>query len=176
MQSISKGKFMTFKTHDLPQKYKTTRVMRIQFLILAVVWVLLLILVTIVSIIESHKIIEPILIIILPFILISVIWLVVISDMKKAFVEIKDDKITVVDFYFGIKRVKFFYITDIVNAEITSGNSMKIRGYRFGGTGFSDLYYVVFYEKRNKYLFKLLHTEDIKNYFENNLKICFREK
>ena len=54
-----------------------------------------------------------------------------LSDMNKAYVEIMEDTIHVVDYYMGIKREKKISFSDIVNAEIVMGYSHKVRGYRW---------------------------------------------
>ena len=95
----------------------------------------------------------------------------ILYDMKRAFVEITDDKIIAVDYYFGLKHEKVFSKEDIVFAEIITGYSMKIRGYRFSGNGFSNLKYIVFRGKNKKYLLKLIYSNEIKSYVEKHFEI-----
>ena len=95
----------------------------------------------------------------------------ILYDMKRAFVEITDDKVVAVDYYFGLKHEKVFFREDIVSAEITTGYSMRIRGYRFSGQGFPNLKYIVFRGKKKKYLFKLICSDEAKSYVENYFEI-----
>ncbi len=122
-------------------------------------------------IIETHKFIVPFCLTLLPFLLLGGVWVMILYDMKRAFVEITDDKITAVDYYFGLKREKVFSREDIVSAEITTGFSMRVRGYRFSGQGFPDLKYIVFLGKKKKYLLKLICSDEAKNYVEKRFEI-----
>ena len=163
---------MTFKTHKLPQEYKTAKAVKILLSIIGVIWALLLVAVTVLITVEIHNFIQPFCVVILPFLLLGGIWAIVLCDMKKAFVEITDDKIIAVDYYFGLKHEKVFFIKDIASVEITSGYTMRVRGYRFSGKGFSNLKYIVFRGKKNKYLFKLTCTEETKSYIEKHFEIA----
>ncbi len=158
---------MVFKAHELPQKYKTTGISKAILVILAMFYGLLIISLTVTLVIESSEIINPICYIILPHVLLATIFITILNDMKKAFVEIRDEKITVVNYYFGIKCKKVFSLKDIITAEEITGYSMKVHGYRFSGPGFYDLTYLVFRGKNKKYLFKLICSEKTKNYFRN---------
>ena len=153
---------MTFKTHELPDKYKMKRSAKILFTIIAVIWALLLILITVVLAIETHNIIEPFCLVILPFVLLALVFVVIEKDEKKAFVEIVGDKITVVDYFFGIKQQKVFSVKNIVKAEITLG------GYSWPGTSAT---YLSFRGEKNKYLFSLICTPQAKSYFEQYFEI-----
>ena len=95
----------------------------------------------------------------------------ILYDMKRAFVEITDDKIIAIDYYLGMKHEKVFYREDIVFAEIITGYSTKVRGYRFSGTGFSNLKYIVFRGKNKKYLLKLICSNETKSYVEKHFEI-----
>ena len=88
------------------------------------------------------------------------------KDMERAFIEITDDKITVTDFYFGIRREKTFSLGEIECAEITTGYSMRVRGYRHSGAGCT---YIVFRDKAGNYMFKLICVPETKQYFRKYL-------
>ena len=93
-------------------------------------------------------------------ILMTAILLTHIKDMERAYVEIIDDEISVVDYYWGVKKEKHFALSDITSAEICIGYSHKVKGYRFS---FSGMRYIVF-KNGDKYLFKIIalpETEDI---------------
>jgi hypothetical protein len=154
---------MTFKKYELPDEYKMKRSAKILFTIIAVIWALLLILITVVLTIETHDIIVPFCSVILPFVLLALVFVVIEKDEKKAFVEIVGDKITVVDYFFGIKQQKVFSVKNIVKAEITHG------GYSWPGT--YGLTYLAFRGEKNKYLFSLICTPQAKSYFEQYFEI-----
>ena len=92
-------------------------------------------------------------------------------DMKRAFVEITDEKIIAVDYYLCLKHEKVFFREDVVFAEITTGYSMRVHGYRFSGQGFPNLKYIVFRGKKKKYLFKLICSDETKSYVEKHFEI-----
>ena len=121
--------------------------------------------------IETHIFILSFCATILPLLLLGSVWAMVLYDMKRAFVEITDDRIVAVDYYFGLKHEKVFFREDVVSAEITTGYSMRIRGYRFSGQGYSNLKYIVFRGKRKKYLLKLICSNETKSYIEKHFEI-----
>ena len=73
-------------------------------------------------------------------------------DIEKAYVEINNDEICVVDYYFLIKKEKYFNVKDITKIEVVLGYSSKLRGYRLNAGGTQ---YIVFKNSNNKYLFKI---------------------
>lgn len=87
------------------------------------------------------------------------------SDMERAYVEIDGDDVIVVDYYFGVKKEKALSLRDIASAEIVLGySSTKMRGYRWGFTGFR---YIVFRDNSDNYLFKLLFTPEAEKLFKD---------
>lgn len=162
---------MIFKTHELPQEYKPTKSGKIMLIICGVLWAFIPILAFVALVVETHKFIAPFCLSFLPFLLLGGAWCLILYDMKRAFVEITDDKIVAVDYYFGLKHEKVFFRKDIVSVEITTGYSMRIRGYRFSGNGFSNLKYIVFRGKNKKYLLKLICSNETKSYIEKHFEI-----
>ena len=80
--------------------------------------------------------------------------------MGKAYVEIHENDIYVVDYYFGVKKEKHVSFSDITSAEIHIGYSNEVKGYRFSALG---MRYMVF-KNGNKHLFKIIalpETEDL---------------
>ena len=161
---------MTFKTHELPQEYRATKGGKIMLTVCGVMLAFVPGLAFVALVIETHKCIVPFCLTLLPFLLLGGAWCMILYDMKRAFVEITDDKIVAVDYYFGLKHEKVFFREDIVSAEITTGYSMRIRGYRFSGRGFPNLKYIVFRGKKKQYLLKLICSDEakshVKKYFE----------
>ncbi len=162
---------MTFKTHDLPQKYRATKAVKIMFSILGAMWALILVASTVLITLETHKFLPAFCVVILPFLFIGGLWAIILYDMKRAFVEITDEKIKTVDYYFGIQRENVFFIKDILTAEITTDYAVRTRGYSFHGKGFYDLKYIVFRGDKGKYLFKLIFSEDARGYLERYFEL-----
>ena len=96
----------------------------------------------------------------------AIITLLPFKDMEKAYIEIKENKIHVVDYYCGIKKEKFFSISDITSAEICIGYSHKVKGYRLTSPG---MQYIVF-KKDKKYLFKIIYLPETEEIFKQYLQ------
>lgn len=96
----------------------------------------------------------------------AIITLIPFKDMKKAYVEIKENDIYVVDYYWGIKKEKYISFSDITSAEIHIGYSHKVKGYRFCATG---MRYIVF-KNGNKYLFKIIALPETEELFQTYLE------
>ena len=88
------------------------------------------------------------------------------TDMVKAYVELLDDKIIVVDYYFGIKKIKCFSKDQIFSYKIVQSYSMEIRGYRLYTLLGQYIPYIVFKDKNDKYLFKIICLEQTKEAFK----------
>ena len=140
---------MKFYTHDglthkkIPKKYN---------MLLCVPWILMYGFFLFMSIVCSFYVhnVAPALVILIPNSLLLA-WL---------------DTITVVDYRFGMRKVKIFNSKDIVKAEIIRGYSNKVRGYRYSHMGFT---YIVFRGVSNKYLFKVVNLPETRPYFESYL-------
>ena len=89
-----------------------------------------------------------------------------IKDMERAYVEIIDDKISVVDYYWGVKKEKHFTFSDITSAEIHIGYSHKVKGYRHSTAGMK---YIVF-KNGNKYLFKIIALPETEEIFKEYIR------
>ena len=96
----------------------------------------------------------------------AIITLIPFKDMEKAYIEIKENKIHVVDYYCGIKKEKLFSFSDITSAEICIGNSLKVKGYRISEMG---IQYIVF-RNGKKYLFKIIHLPETEEIFKQYLQ------
>ena len=90
---------------------------------------------------------------------------IIMSDMRKAYIEVNESTIRVADYYFGIKKEKLFSFADITSAEIVTGYSPRVKGYRISAGG--TQYIVV--RKGNEYLFKVICTADTINIFQKYL-------
>ena len=85
------------------------------------------------------------------------------KDFEKAYIEIKGNDIYVVDYYYGIKKEKHFLVSDITAAEILSGRSFKVKGWRI-----QQFSYIVF-KNSKKYMFKIICLPETKELFKKYL-------
>lgn len=87
----------------------------------------------------------------------------IFSDICRAYVEINDDQIHVVDYYLFMKREKYFTFQDIASAELESNFffSHYIRGNR----------YIVLKNLKKKYLFKIIYVPETKDVFKKYVNI-----
>ncbi|MBQ3183477.1 MAG: hypothetical protein IJB57_07390 [Clostridia bacterium] len=92
----------------------------------------------------------------------TVIIMVFIKDIERAYVEINGDKIHTVDYYFGIKKEKDFSFFDITSADIYLGKSLKVKGHRESVSG---IRYIVF-RNGKKYLFKIIYLPETVEIFK----------
>ena len=152
---------MIFNTHDRTPKIKANKTLKIM---LVLCWSLMgafFLFLAIATSIMSHSIL-PALIILIPTTLIVTFVIVTILDMKKAYVQIDGENITVVDYYWLSKKEKSFTFDEIKTTEIALGYSFRVRGYRYSMMEFS---YIVFRNADNKYLFKIINSPETKEYF-----------
>lgn len=156
---------MRFNTHDRTPRPKTKKSLKILFCFLTGLFLGLFLFSAVVCSLEINSIL-PAVVILTPTILLTTLIAFDITDMSKAYVEIVKDKITVIDYYFNIRKEKIFFIQDIAYAEILLHSSMHVRGKRHGH-GFS---YIVFRDKNDKYMFKVLCTPESKQFFANYIK------
>lgn len=104
--------------------------------------------------------------IILPPIFITAMILIHITDIAKAYIEITDTGIFVVDYYWGIKKEKQVSFSDITSAEICLGYSHKVKGYRFSALATR---YIVFRHGKH-YLFKVICLPETEQIFKKYLQ------
>ena len=79
--------------------------------------------------------------VLMALILLTAIILVQTKDIEKAYIEINENKIYVVDYYCGVKKEKHFLLSDITSAEICIGHSHKVKGCRLI---FPGIRYIIF--------------------------------
>ena len=117
--------------------------------------------------IMSHSIL-PAAITLIPVTFIAAFVIVTTIDIKKAYIQIDGENITVVDYYFFSRKEKCFTIDEIKTAEIALGYSFRVRGYRYSMMGFS---YIVFRNDNNKYLFKVINCPETNDFFSKYIQI-----
>ena len=99
-------------------------------------------------------------------ILMTALILTHIKDMERAYVEINENEIHIVDYYWGIKKEKHISYADITSAEIHIGYSHKVRGYRWS---FAGMQYIVF-KNGDKYLFKIIALPETEKIFKQYIR------
>ena len=95
----------------------------------------------------------------------TAIILIHIKDIEKAYIEIKENEVHVVDYYLGVKKEKHISFSDITSVEICIGYSHKVKGYRLS---FSGVRYIVF-RKDKRYLFKIIYLPETEEIFKHYL-------
>lgn len=113
----------------------------------------------------AQSVVGGITVMLIPFLMTAGI-LIPIKNMEKAYVEIKEDEIRVVDYYWGIRKEKSISFSDITSAEICIGSSFKVKGYRLS---FAGMRYIVF-RKNKKYLFKIIYLPETEEIFKQYLQ------
>lgn len=157
---------MRFNTHNRTPKIETKKAIKIMLAVeYGLVAVLLLFAAVACSIFAGN--LMPAVLILFPFFLLAMFLIVSQKDMNKAYVEIVDNVVTVVDYYLGIKKERTFSVKDIDSAEILMGYSIRVRGYRYSNAGST---YIIFKDSKGKYMFKVICTPETKAFFRNYLK------
>ncbi|MBR6768538.1 MAG: hypothetical protein IKM34_03515 [Clostridia bacterium] len=113
----------------------------------------------------AQSVIAGVSLLLIPVLLTAII-LLHIKDMEKAYVEIHENDIYVVDYYWGIKKEKHVSFSDITSAEIHIGRSHKVKSHRFSAAG---MRYIVF-KKDNQYLFKIIALPETEEIFKQYIK------
>lgn len=90
------------------------------------------------------------------------------QNLANSFVEIFDDYVIVTEYLWGKKLVKIIQINEIDHTKLLLPNSMKLRGPRIYNIGIP---YIVFYNKHEKQLFKLLAYPQAKQFQESIINI-----
>ena len=153
---------MRFHTHDRTPKTKMAKSVKVMLAVAFGLMSALFVFLAMVCSLCTNSI-APAVLILTPVFVLAVLFTMVQKDMAKAYVEMNNDTITVVDYYFGIKKEKSFLIHDITNAEMIMGYSMRVRGYRYSYGGCS---YIVIRGNNGKYLFKIICVPETKQFFE----------
>ena len=156
---------MRFNTHDTTPKSETKKSVRLMLAVNSVLIVSLFLFLAAACSLYIKSLL-PAFVILTPVVVLAILLAISQKDMERAFIDITDDKITVTDFYFGIRREKTFSMSEIECAEIIMGYSMRLRGYRHSGAGCT---YIVFRDKAGNYMFKLICAPETKQYFRKYL-------
>ncbi|MBQ3128967.1 MAG: hypothetical protein IJC13_08015 [Clostridia bacterium] len=155
---------MKLNTHDCTPRPQNSNFIKVLFLICVFLIYSIFGLVSFACFYYAHSFIGGISVILIPVLLTAII-LIHIKDIEKAYIEIKENEIYVVDYYWGIKKEKHISFSDITSAEICIGYSHKVKGYRLS---FAGMRYIVF-KKDNKYLFKIICLPETEEIFKQYL-------
>ena len=155
---------MKLNTHDRTPRPENSKLIKGLFVLCGILMYSIFVLVSFVCFYYAHSFIGGMSIILIPVLLTAII-LIHIKDIEKAYIEIKENEIYVVDYYWGIKKEKHISFSDITSAEICIGYSHKVKGYRLS---FAGMRYIVF-KKDNKYLFKVIYLPETKEIFKQYL-------
>ena len=156
---------MKLNTHDRTPRPQNSKFIKVMFLICAILIYSVFGLVAFACFYYAQSFVGGLLVIFISVLLTASI-LTHIKDMEKAYVEIKENEIYVVDYYWGIKKEKHISFSDITSAEICIGYSRKVRGYRWS---FSGMRYIVL-KKNKKYLFKIVYLPETEEIFKQYLQ------
>ena len=158
---------MIFNTHDRTPKIKTGNAIKITLIsVFGFMGVFFLFFAVYTSVFIQS--ILPAVIILIPIALIVAFVIVTTVDMNKAYVQIDGECITVVNYYFFVRKEKRFKFDEIKTAEIVPGMSLRVRGYRESSMGAS---YIVFRNSDNKYLFKIINCPETNEFFVKYFQI-----
>jgi len=155
---------MKLNTHDRTPRPENSNSIKVLFLICAILMYSIFGLGSFACFYYAQSFIGGISMILIPVLQTAMI-LISIKDIERAYVEIIENEIYVVDYYWGIKREKHFSFSDITSAEICIGYSHRVKGYRLN---FAGMRYIVF-KKDNKYLFKIIDISETEEIFKRYL-------
>ena len=158
---------MLFNTHNRTPKVITNKTLKIMLICCYSLVGAFFLVFAIVTSIAIHSI-TPALVILIPVVSLVIFFIVTTTDMNKAYIKIDGNTITVVDYYFFVKKERVFLINQIKKAEIALGYSLKVHGYRHSMMGFT---YIVFKDENNKYLFKVINCPKSNEYFSKYFEI-----
>ena len=154
---------MKLNTHDRTPRIKNNNKFVIfMFCVCAFLFCLIFSIVAFCCIYYAKNVFAGVLVLLIPVLL--TVWIFLsIKDLEKAYIEIKGNDIYVIDYYYGIKKEKYFLVSDITSAEILSGSSFKVKGLRI-----QHFSYIVF-KNNKKYLFKIICLPETKDVFKKYL-------
>ncbi len=91
-----------------------------------------------------------------------------IADTKKAYIEIQNDRILVVDYYMGIRRERCVLKRDIA---VVKSKSRPVRGYPSSYQYHTQ--YIVFYDAKRRFLFKTANLPEIRAVLKEQIPFEF---
>ena len=156
---------MKLNTHDRTPRPENSKLIKGLFVLCGVLMYSIFGLVSFACFYYANSIVGGIFIILIPVLMTALI-LTHNKDMERAYVELNENEIHIVDYYWGIKKEKHISYDDITSAEICIGYSHKVKGYRLSIAG---MRYIVF-KKDKKYLFKVIYLPETEEIFKQYLQ------
>ncbi len=156
---------MKLNTHDRTPRPKNSKLIKGLFILCGILTSSMFGLLSFVCFYYAKSFVGGISVILIPALLAAIIQ-IHIKDIEKAYVEIKENEICVVDYYWGIKKEKCISFSDITSAEICIGYSHKVKGYRLSVVG---MRYIVFKQDK-KYLFKIIYLPETEEIFKQYIQ------
>jgi len=156
---------MKLNTHNRTPRPQNSNFIKVLFLICAILIYSIFGLGSFACFYYAKSIVGGIFVILIPVLMTAIIF-THIKDIERAYVEINENEIHIVDYYWGIKQEKHFSFSDITSAEICIGYSHKVKGYRLSSAG---MRYIVF-KKDNRYLFKIIYIPETEEIFKKYLQ------
>ena len=156
---------MKLNTHDRTPRPENSKLIKGLFVLCGVLMYSIFALVAFACFYYAKNIVGGISVILIPILMTAII-LTHIKDIERAYVELDENEIHVVDYYWGIKKEKTLSFSDITSAEIFSGYSHKVKGSRLSIAG---MQYIVF-KKDEKYLFKVIYLPETEEIFKQYLQ------
>lgn len=143
---------MRIKIHDTTPASKTSKYLVWLFVVSFILFYSFFALLSFCVIYYTNRILNGIFIALIPFAF--PLWFCWDQrNLSNSFVEIYDDYVIVTEYPWGRKSVKKILFSEIDHAKLLIPNSIKLRGPRIYNIGIP---YIVFYNKQEKQLFKLL--------------------
>lgn len=158
---------MRFYTHNITPHAKTDSTLKIIFTFCFALAIGCFLFTAVSTSIANHSFL-PALVMLVFAILIAGYIIITIVDIKKAYVEITGQSITVVDYYFLRRKERMVSVSEIQNATVMLGSSIRVRGHQYSVAWIS---YLVFRDENNKYLFKIINSPETRECFEKYIQI-----
>jgi len=156
---------LKLNTHNRTPRPENNSFTKVMFLICAILIYSIFGLVSFACFYYAQSFIGGMSVILIPVLLTAII-LIHIKDIEKAYIEIKETEVYVVDYYLGVKKEKHISFSDITSAEICMGNTHKVKGYRLSSAG---MRYIIF-KQDEKYLFKIIYLSETEEIFKQYLQ------
>ena len=156
---------MRFNTHSQTTPSKLPKILVAMFCVCVGLMYFIFLLVAFACFTYAKSVLGGILVIFIPIVITA--WVcITIKDMSNAYIEIDGNSICVVDYYLGIKQKKMFSFSDITSAEIVTGYSHRVKGYRYSAMGTR---YIIL-KNDTKYLFKIIYLPETAEIFKQYLQ------